>query len=52
MEQTLTDEEFFDACGRLYDTLSLPEKNILLLKNDKKKLEIKSSYQFKVNIIL
>jgi len=34
MNQTLNEDEFFDACGRLYDSITLPEKNALL--NNKK----------------
>lgn len=30
MAQNLNEEEFLDACGRLYDSVSLPEKNIIL----------------------
>ena len=32
MQQTLSEEEFIDACGRLYDQVSLPEKNQLVNK--------------------
>ena len=34
--QALDAEEFIDAVGRLYETLSVPEKNILMLKPDSK----------------
>jgi len=33
MTTALSEEEFFDACGRLYDSVSMPEKNIILNKN-------------------
>jgi len=36
LSQALDAEEFVDAVGRLYDSLALPQKNILLLKPDKK----------------
>lgn len=33
--QALDIEEFVDALGRLYDTLSMPDKEKLLLKNNR-----------------
>jgi hypothetical protein len=30
MGQTLDEEEFIDAAGRLYDSVSLPEKNVII----------------------
>ena len=36
LSQALDAEEFIDAVGRLYDSLSLPQKNILLLKPDRR----------------
>lgn len=36
LSQALDAEEFIDAVGRLYDSLSLPQKGILLLKPDKR----------------
>ena len=36
LSQALDAEEFIDAVGRLYDSLSLPQKNILMLKPDKR----------------
>lgn len=30
MGQTLDEEEFIDALGRLYDSVTVPEKNILI----------------------
>ena len=35
LSQALDGEEFIDAVGRLYDSLSLPQKNVLMLKPDK-----------------
>ena len=40
MGQTLDEDEFIDAVGRLYDSLPLPEKNVLLqnkLRKEKSK---------------
>ena len=34
--QALDAEEFCEAIGRLYDTVTLPEKDILLLRSDKR----------------
>jgi hypothetical protein len=31
----LNEEEFYDSCGRLYDAVSLPEKNIIISNKDK-----------------
>ena len=36
LSQALDAEEFVDAVGRLYDSVSMPEKNILLLKPTKR----------------
>jgi len=36
LSQALDAEEFIDAVGRLYDSLPLPQKNILLLKPDQR----------------
>ena len=36
LSQALDAEEFIDAAGRLYDSLSLPQKNTLLLKPDRR----------------
>ena len=36
LSQALDSEEFIDAVGRLYDSLSLPQKNILMLKPDRR----------------
>ena len=36
LSQALDAEEFIDAAGRLYDSLTLPQKNVLLLKPDKR----------------
>jgi len=36
LSQALDAEEFTDAVGRLYDSLSLPQKNVLLLKPDRR----------------
>ena len=33
---SLDSDEFIDAVGRLYDSVSMPEKNILLLKPDQR----------------
>ena len=35
LEHTLDLEEFIDASLRLYDTLKLPEKNLILCMRDK-----------------
>lgn len=35
LEHTLDLEEFIDASMRLYDTLKIPEKNLILLMKDK-----------------
>jgi len=32
--QSLDEEEFVESVCRLYDSVSLPEKKILMLKND------------------
>lgn len=53
LEQTLDLEEFIDASMRLYDTLKLPEKNILLNLKDKEarfKHSNESEYTFQPNI--
>jgi len=34
LQQALDQEEFVDALGRLYDSISLPEKEKLLMKPD------------------
>ena len=36
LSQALDAEEFIDAVNRLYDSLTLPQKNILILKPDKR----------------
>ena len=36
LSQALDAEEFIDAVGRLYESVSMPEKNILLLKPSKR----------------
>ena len=36
LSQALDSEEFIDAVGRLYDSLALPQKNVLLLQPDKR----------------
>jgi len=36
LSQALDAEEFIDAVGRLYESLSMPDKNVLLLKPNKR----------------
>lgn len=36
--QALDVEEFVDAIGRLYDTLSIPDREKLMMRGDKKEL--------------
>ena len=40
LSQALDAEEFIDAAGRLYDSLSLPQKNVLILKPDRRERSI------------
>ena len=40
LSQALDAEEFTDAAGRLYDSLSLPQKNVLILKPDRRERSI------------
>lgn len=47
LSQALDMEEFVDALGRLYDTLSKPDKEKLLLRNDRKR-RVNQEPDFKV----
>lgn len=46
LSQALDADEFIDAVGRLYDSVAMPEKTILLLKQDarEKKAQNKKKY--------
>ncbi len=48
--QTLDEEEFIDAAGRLYESVPLPQKNIILKLKDKEKSKLgdDSATSFKV----
>lgn len=48
IEQTLTLDEFVDASCRWYDSLTLPEKNVILNYKKKQKKAIISDYKFQV----
>jgi len=48
MGQTLDEEEFIDAAGRLYESVSLPEKNALLMIGKQSKNQHVSELLFKV----
>ena len=58
LSQALDAEEFIDAVGRLYDSVSMPDKNTLLLKptkNDRSasnKRKHGPSYDFQVSTYL
>ena len=43
--QALDVEEFVDAIGRLYDTLSMPDREKLMLKSDKKDMIARKQLQ-------
>ena len=50
---TLNEEEFFDACGKLYEAVTVIEKSVIMKdKNAKEKSQQDNETKFKVFLLL